>query len=285
PCLSLITNIEADHLDCYRNLAEIEQTFATFTNAIPFYGAAVVCIDDPGVRRVLPTLRCSIITYGLDPAADYRAENIEFKNGLPGFVARRKETILAQVALSVPGLHNVRNALAAIAVACELGLPLETVAAAITAFSGVQRRFEISGQRRGVTVIDDYAHHPSEISATIAASKTSGFKRIIAVFQPHLYTRTRDFLEDFAESLMAADIAIVTDIYKAREEPIAGVSAEAIVDLLARRAHRHALYVADKKRLPETIVPLVREGDVVLCMGAGDIGACAKTILEAIAHE
>ncbi|MDR2577479.1 MAG: UDP-N-acetylmuramate--L-alanine ligase [Chitinispirillales bacterium] len=271
PSMAVITNIEADHLDCYRDIDDIKDTFIEFVERVPFDGAVVACIDDVGVLDVLPRIRRSVVTYGVDGKADYRAVNIKFEAGRTIFDALQKGKTLGSVSIGIPGLHNVRNTLAVIAVACEAGVEFEKIALSLANFQGVKRRFEIVGTVDGVTVVDDYAHHPGEISAALEAARGSGCKRVVAVFQPHLYTRTRDFMEQFAVSLSAADVAVVTDIYKAREEPIPGVDAGKIVERVNAIGKAEAFYVRDRNDVAEKLRGMVSVGDLVIFMGAGDI--------------
>ncbi len=285
PSIAVVTNIEADHLDCYADINDIKQAFTQYMNSVPFYGAVVACIDDKNVLDVLHACTRPVITYGVDPHADYNAQRATFTDGKTRFSLCRKGTPLADITLAIPGMHNVKNACAACAVACELGVSPASCAESLSRFSGIERRFEIKGVERGITVIDDYAHHPSEIRATIAAAKTAGYKRVVAVFQPHLYTRTRDFMDGFAESLCGAEEAVVTGIYKSREEKIAGVDAALIVRKARDLGHAHAAYVERKEDIIGQILPALREGDAVLVMGAGDIGEICKPLLLRIRNE
>jgi UDP-N-acetylmuramate--alanine ligase len=285
PSIAVVTNIEADHLDCYADIDDIKGAFTQYINGVPFYGAVIACIDEQNVREVLKSCIRPVITYGADPSADYNARSVNFGGGKARFVLHRHNTALAEIVLTIPGLHNVKNACAACAAAVELGVSPAMCAESLARFSGIRRRFEIVGKKRGITVIDDYAHHPSEISATLAAAKTAGFKRTIAVFQPHLYTRTRDFMNDFAKSLSAADTVIVTGIYKSREEPIPGVDAADIVRKIIATSSTPALFVEKKEDVAETVVPLLYEGDAALIMGAGDIGEICASLLTRIRDE
>jgi UDP-N-acetylmuramate--alanine ligase len=282
PTIAIITNIEADHLDCYKDLDDIKNTFVAFTNRIPFYGAVVCCGDDPGVRDIIPRIGRTRITYGLGQGAEYSARDIDFVEGKASFEVVRREEALGRIALTIPGLHNVVNALGATAAAMEMGVTFDVVRAALGKFAGVKRRFEIVGRARGVTVIDDYAHHPGEIKAALDAARRSGFKQITAVFQPHLYSRTRDFMDDFAISLGKADTVMIADIYTAREEPIAGVSAETIVKKLREMGHADAHFIARKEDIMTAIASRVVEGEAVVVMGAGDIGQMAYGLAEVL---
>jgi UDP-N-acetylmuramate--alanine ligase len=269
PSVAVITNIEADHLDCYRDLDDIKDAFVEFSDRVPFDGAVVACVDDEGVRSVMPRIRRSLITYGTGDKADYRAVGIEFDGERTEFGVVYKGTQeMGRLSIGIPGTHNVRNTLAAVAVAVETGIEFSVIADSVSKFQGVKRRFEIVGGVGGVTVVDDYAHHPGEIKATIEAARNRGYKRVAVVFQPHLYTRTRDFMSQFAASLSAADAVIVTDIYKAREQPITGVNAE---DIVKGINGVDASYVRDKNDVAGALRGKVGEGDAVIFMGAGDI--------------
>jgi UDP-N-acetylmuramate--alanine ligase len=284
PGIAIITNIDADHLDCYRDLAEICEAFIAFAKRTPFYGAVILCADDPGAAGIMGEIDRTVITYGVNTAAAYRAENVRFADSMTHFAVRKAGAPLGEFAMPLVGSHNVRNALAAIAAASEMGIGPEAIGAALTSFAGVKRRFEILGAARGITVVDDYAHHPAEIQATLAGARQRGFGRVIAVFQPHLYSRTRDFMADFATSLAAADAVFVNAIYKAREEPIPGVTAEGIVEEIKRRGHGCALYVERKESIAGVIATMAREGDCIILMGAGDISEIGGALLERIGN-
>jgi len=284
PSIAVITNIEADHLDCYTDIGEIQQAFAEYAARVPFYGALVVCADDKNARNVSAAAQRTVVTYGMAQDADYRAEAVEFAAGVSSFAVSRRGAALGRATIPMSGPHNVRNACAAIAVCCEMGIDFGVVCEGLRNFSGIRRRFERIGVERGITVIDDYAHHPSEIAATLAAARMSNFGRVIAVFQPHLYTRTRDFLDAFAASLAAADVVVVTGIYKAREEPIDGVTSSAIVERMKSCGHAAALYVDDKDGAVDIVFGHARPGDGVILMGAGDINEIGPRLLERIRH-
>jgi UDP-N-acetylmuramate--alanine ligase len=284
PSIAIITNIEADHLDCYGSIEAIREAFVKFTERIPFYGAAVVCKDDPGVCTILPLINSTIITYSIYGDADYVAKGITFVNGRGVFNVVKQGVELGTITLNIPGKHNVSNSLAAIAVAIEMGVDFKTIALSLAQFQGVKRRFEIIGIEKNITVVDDYAHHPGEIRATLDAARTSGYKNIIAVFQPHLYTRTRDFLDEFAESLGNADMVYIADIYKSREEPIPGINSEAISNMIKASGHKFVYYIPDKAKIISEIVSNAKENDCVVIMGAGDIWEIAPKILEQLKH-
>jgi UDP-N-acetylmuramate--alanine ligase len=273
PDVAVITNVEADHLDCYRDLADIVDAFVLFANAVPFYGAVIACLDDPGVGAVLPRVEKRIVTYGESPQAHLRARNIALEASGTRFEAWDSETgLLGEVRLPLPGRHNVANALAAIAVGRELLIPFAEIARALAGFTGVVRRFETKGERNGVLVVDDYAHHPTELAATLSAARqVYPERRLVACFQPHLYSRTRDFATEFGRALLGADVAVVTDVYPSREKPLPGVTGQLVVQAAKEAGHRNLVYVADKKKVGERLEKLLRSGDLLLTLGAGDV--------------
>ena len=283
PTVAVITNVEAEHLDIYADFDDIKRTFAQFANKTPFYGLVAVCLDNPGVMEVLPAINKKVVTYGLSPQCDARAVQITHKERSSTFTLLHKGQDLGLFTVHIPGLHNVRNALAAIAVSLELGVAAEDIRTALNDFSGVYRRFEIKGEKRGVMVIDDYAHHPSEVSATLQAARSGWHdRRIVCVFQPHTYTRTRDFCADFGKSFGDADCLLVADVYPAREEPIEGVSGSIVAEAARQYGHRDVRYVPDKRDIPAALAALVREGDIVLTLGAGDIWKFGAEFLAAL---
>ena len=282
PMLAVVTNIDADHMSTYDgDIEKLRTGFIEFLHNLPFYGLAVVCSDDAGVNEVLGSIGRSVVTYGINDDADVRAENIEFSQGLTRFdVVRPGDREPMHVSLQLPGMHNVRNALAAIAVADELQIGDDTVVTALGKFEGIDRRFQILGDIETVAgtimLVDDYGHHPTEIAATLAAAR-SGWpeRRVVLVFQPHRYTRTRDLLDDFATVISAADVAIVLDVYAAGEAPIAGADGRAIARAVRTRGVVEPVFVATLDELQPVIESVVADGDLVLMMGAGDIGAYA----------
>jgi UDP-N-acetylmuramate--alanine ligase len=273
PVVAVVTNIEADHLDTYRDLADILEAFSIFANRVPFYGAVVACLDDPGVREILPRVKRRVVTYGESPEASLRAGEIRLEASGTTFEVWEGNTwSLGSVRLPLPGRHNVLNALAAIAVGRELSIPFPTIARALKDFTGVIRRFETKGERGGVLVLDDYAHHPTEIAATLAAARqVHPGRRLVALFQPHLYSRTRDFAEAFGRALLACDLAIVTDVYPSREKPIAGVTGDLVAEAARRVGHANVLYVPDKTMVVGELERVLKSGDLLLTMGAGDV--------------
>jgi len=281
PSIAVITSVEEDHLDVYDDLEDIKAAFTQYANSVPFFGAAILCLDDPNVQAIVGDVERRIITYGTTRQAEVRAENVR-RNGLQTrFDVLRREERLGEVELQVPGMHNVRNALAAVAVGLELEIGFEGIRDGLAEFTGVRRRFEKIGEAGGVVVLDDYAHHPTEIRATLdAASQGYPDRRIVAVFQPHLYSRTRDFLDDFARSFFETDVLVLTDVYGSREEPIEGVDGQLLADRAEQFGHRAVHYVPDKASLPARLHDLTAPGDVVLMLGAGDIWRYSRDFVE-----
>jgi UDP-N-acetylmuramate--alanine ligase len=282
PMLAVVTNIDADHMSTYDgDLDKLRQGFIDFLHNLPFYGLAVLCADDPGIQAVLGQVGRSIVTYGIDADADIRAENIEFDEGNTSFqVVRRDRDDSLDIRLRLPGLHNVQNALAAIAVAGELQIGDQAVIDALETFEGIDRRFQSLGEVRvdagSVLLVDDYGHHPTELAATIAAARAGWPERRVALaFQPHRYTRTRDLLDDFASVLSTVDVLVVLEVYAAGEDPIAGADGRAIARAVRGRGGVEPVFVETLDELAPVLQGLLNNGDLLLTMGAGDIGACA----------
>jgi UDP-N-acetylmuramate--alanine ligase len=280
PVIAVITTIEAEHLDCYKDLDEIKNAFVEFANKVPFYGAIIACLDERGVQAIMPRLEKRCITYGLSSQADLQARDIKFDGMKTSFEAHNGKGLMGNINLNQPGIHNVKNSLAAIAVGLDMEIPFEKIAQALAEFNGVYRRFEIKGERNGVLVIDDYGHHPTEIEATLKAAKDGFSRRVVAVFQPHLYSRTRDFHTEFGGAFFQADLLLVTDIYPAREAPIQGVSGELIAKAAREKGHRNVHYIADKKNIPGELEKLVKPNDIVITLGAGDINKYGEEFLK-----
>jgi UDP-N-acetylmuramate--alanine ligase len=272
PTIAVLTTLETDHLDCYRDLEDIKGAFHQFAEKVPFYGFVVLCLDEPALQDIMPQIvRKKIITYGINPQADLQAADIVAKANTTTFTVMHEYAELGLVKLLVPGMHNVRNALAAIAVGLELGIPFEKVKDGLEKFTGVYRRWELKAEVNGISVYDDYAHHPTEIKATLQGVKAGWRRRIVCVFQPHLYSRTRDFADEFGRSFFNADVLIVTDVYPAREDPIQGVSGMLITETAHRFGHKEVHYVPNKANVPDFLLSIVRNDDIVITMGAGDI--------------
>lgn len=281
PTIAVLTTLETDHLDCYRDLEDIKGAFIQFATKVPFYGFIVLCLDEPALQDIMPHLsKKKLLTYGLTPQADIQAIEIAHKENRSTFTVIRNSEDLGEVVLQIPGKHNVQNALAAIAVGLQLGIPFPKVRAGIERFTGVYRRWEKKGEAGGITVYDDYAHHPTECRATLSGVKSGWRRRVVCVFQPHLYSRTRDFYEEFGKAFLLADVLIVTDIYPAREEPIQGVTGELITNAAKQFGHKDVHYVQDKKQVPEYLRKNTHAGDIVITMGAGDIWKFGEEFLK-----
>jgi len=280
PTLAVVTTVDAEHLDHYGTLDAIRDAFVTFVNKVPFYGAAVLCLDQPNIQLLIPRIDKRIITYGLESGADLVARRLHL-SGLTGrFEVFQRGTSLGECTLQVPGRHNVLNALAAITVALDLEIPFLTIQKALAGFTGVQRRFQVLGQADGVTVIDDYAHHPVEIRATLAAAKAGFDRRVVMIFQPHRYTRTYHLREEFLTAFNQADVLIVMDIYPAGEAPIPGVNATDLADAIRAHGHRDVTYLGrDRARVIDHVIDITRPGDLVITTGAGDVSQLGAELL------
>jgi len=281
PTIAVVTNIDADHLDYYSGgLDQIKDTFVNFINKVPFYGLAVLCLDDANIQEIIPRVKKRFITYGLQNQADYQAVNIEHGEGRTAFDVVCREETLGRISFRMPGRHNVLNALATVAVAMELGLDFPVIAEGFKDFGGVQRRFQIKYDQYGIMVVDDYGHHPAEIKATLAAARSGWKRRVVAVFQPHRYSRTKFLMDEFATAFYQSDYLLVTDIYPAGEDPIPGVDAETLTAGIVGHGHKNAHYVADRDLLLAHLVAAVKEGDIVITLGAGDVWKVGESLIQ-----
>lgn len=281
PSMAIITNIEAEHLDIYKDLDDVKDAFVQFANKVPFYGAVIVCLDDPEVRSILPRIKRRTISYGYNPQAQVRATNISQESFNSTFTVIFEKEDLGEIKLMAPGDHNIKNALASVAVGIELGIPFKKIKSGLERFSGVFRRFQHKLNTEELIVIDDYAHHPTEVQATIqAARKGWPARRIVAVFQPHLYSRTEQMYKEFGLSFFDAEVLVITDIYPSREKPIEGVTGELIADTAKNYGHKHVIYVKEKSELPEKLKEITKGGDIVITMGAGDIYRYGEKFVE-----
>ena len=282
PAIAVITNIDPEHLDHYGSFAAVQDAFVRFANGVPFWGVAVVCIDHPGVQAVLPRLDRRVTGYGFSSQADLQATEIETESDGMRFQVRHNGEDLGEVRIRLLGRHNVANTLAALAVAFELEIDFETAAQALESFVGIERRFETKGVARGVRVVDDYAHHPSELLATLSSARAAHAGRIVAVFQPHRYSRTRDCFDDFTTSFNDCDVLIVSEIYAAGEDKIPGVEGRLLAEAIRAHGHRNAHFVADLDSIAQTLPGDLREGDLVLTLGAGSISTLGPKLLAAL---
>jgi UDP-N-acetylmuramate--alanine ligase len=289
PILSVVTNIDREHMDCYRNMRDVKKTFLEFMDRVPFYGMVVVCNDDPMLRRLLPQVRRRTVTYGTKRGSDFliKLETDSARVSLQGagqalsrFRVSYRKKDLGEFTLHVPGVHNILNATAAIAVGVGLDVAVDAIRAGLDQFRGVDRRFQLRGRAAGVSVIDDYGHHPTEIKATLAAARQCGFRKVHVVFQPHRYTRTRDLIEDFARAFGDADSLFVLDIYAASEKPIEGISGEALARTIREKGGRSAEYVSSFADAASSAAAVAEDGDMILTLGAGSVSQLGPTILE-----
>jgi UDP-N-acetylmuramate--alanine ligase len=281
PVLEVVTNIDLEHLDYYNSIEEIKAVFLEFIAKIPFYGAAILCLDDTHVASILPEIKKRLLTYGLTSQANIYAKGINTTGINTRFEVCRENEILGDITLSLAGVHNVYNALAAVTVGLELDIPFATIAAALQSFSGVQRRLQIKGERRDITVVDDYGHHPTEIRATLSALRDAWPKRrLVVLFQPHRYSRTKALAEEFYTAFHEADILLLTEIYSASESPIPGVSSEALLNGIKQHGHRNAYFEPSFEKLLDRTMDILAPGDVVLSLGAGNIWQAGEKLLE-----
>jgi UDP-N-acetylmuramate--alanine ligase len=282
PTVAVVTTLEADHLDIYGDLAGVESAFAEFLGSVAEEGVVIACSDDRGVGRLLPRLRVGVerlVTYGTSAGSMLRAEEVRSEGMRTRFRVRERGELLGEAEVRLPGLHNVRNALAAVGVARHLGAAWPEIVEGLASYEGVARRFERLGEGGGVLVVDDYAHHPTEIAATLSAARAAyPERRLVAVFQPHLYTRTRDFAREFGQALAAADLLVLTEIYPAREAPIPGINGE-LVARHAREAGGDVHFVPERHRVVQAVAERLRPGDLCLTLGAGDLDEAARELL------
>ena len=293
PTIAVITNIDAEHLDHYGTHENVKEAFVQFANKIPFYGLGVLCMDHPHVQEILPRVERRHVTYGTSRQADYRASNPRFEGLSTRFDVHRRSEPLGEFVVKMPGAHNILNALSVIAVSDELEIPLNVTRDAISSFHGVQRRFTVvaqptitRGETRGdVMIIDDYGHHPAEIEATLDAAQRGFARRVVVAFQPHRYTRTQSLFTDFTRAFNKADIVVMTEVYAAGETPIEGANGSALAQAIRAHGHHAVEYVADKKKVTAKLLEIVRPGDIVIALGAGDINASARELAAALDAE
>jgi UDP-N-acetylmuramate--alanine ligase len=290
PILAVVTNLDREHMDCYRDMEDVEASFLSFMDKVPFYGAVTACIDNLLLAKILPRAQRRIYSYGVAPAADYRLEVLDSGltlgerpscavSGFRRFQVVTAKGILGPFELRVPGRHNILNATAAVAIACQLDVPAEKIAEGLASFNGVDRRFQLRGRAKGVAVVDDYGHHPTEISATLAAARECGYGKIHVIFQPHRFTRTRDLLEEFSHAFSLADTVTVLPIYAASEDPIPGITAELLV---ARMRDTAAFYEPDFPGALARVTGTAQPGDLILTLGAGSVSQLAPQVLASL---
>jgi len=286
PTIAVVTNIDLEHLDFYSGIEEIREHFVQFVNKVPFYGSVIICLDDANIQMIIPQITRRVITYGMRAQAEIAASDVQMsrENFGSSFTVRRKGEELGRIKLNVPGEHNVCNALAAVAVALDLEVEFAKIAEGLEAFTGAGRRFEIKGMvpddGKGILVVDDYGHHPTEIRATLAAAKTSG-RRLVVLFQPHRYTRTAALHEEFARSFYDAEVVLLSDIYAASEEPIPGVTSQALAEEIEKFGHRNVHFIGPVENGCRALLESVQSGDLVLTLGAGSVWRSGEEFLAA----
>lgn len=282
PTIAVVTNIDKEHMESYKGMDDVVQCFTDFVNKVPFYGVTVLCLDDPNVQLIIPRIKRRRVTYGLTAQADVSAHNVQYNADFgTSFTVWKGAEILGEINLPVPGKHNVYNALAATAVSLELDVPFEKIAEAFAKFKNANRRFQFKGEAKGISVVDDYGHHPTEILATLSAAKNgSGGRRTVVVFQPHRYSRTKELFEEFAIAFNNADVLYVTDIYAASEQPIEGITAESLTENIRKYGHKNATYIGDIDGAADKVIGNLQENDLVITLGAGTITRLSDEILE-----
>jgi UDP-N-acetylmuramate--alanine ligase len=284
PTIAAITTLEREHLDTYKDLDDIKTAFIEFANKVPFYGFVVICLDEPALQDIIPFINKTVFTYGITAQADVRAIDIEFEGFSSKYTVIYKGKELGSVKLNIPGEHYVKNSLVAVTIGMELGIDFEVIKKALEKFKGVYRRFETK-YKNDILVLDDYAHHPTESSATLAGIRAAWDRRLVVVFQPHLYSRTKDFYQDFGRSFLNSDVFICTDIYPAREKPIDGVTGEMIANIAKKYGHKNVHYIQDKKDVPKKLMELKKKDDIIITMGAGDIWKYGEKFVELLKEE
>ena len=285
PAIGVITNIDREHLDHYKDLDEIKEAFIKFANIVPFYGSTILCVDDENVRSILPEIKRRVISYGIVEPADYQAKDIDMSGPTPSYDLYYKGNRLGRVSLGVPGLFNVYNSMATVAVGRELDMEFDKIREGLQSFCGVQRRLEVKGQWNGITVVDDYGHHPTELKATLAAARQMWKRRLIVVFQPHRFTRTRALFPEFVMSFSDADTLILTDIYPASEKPIEGVHSFRLYEEIRRQGHPDVRYYADFGQIVDRLLEIARPEDVILTQGAGTVWKIGEEFLKKAAEK
>jgi UDP-N-acetylmuramate--alanine ligase len=280
PTLAVVTNIDEDHMESYQGLDDLKNAFVQFVNKVPFYGAVILCWDDSNVLSVAPQVKRRVISYGFNDRADLKISDAVSQGLHSQFTLSRRGELLGDFRLNIPGRHNILNAVAAVAVGLDLGLRPEIIRAALESFSGADRRFQHKGQIRGITLVDDYGHHPTEIRASLEAARSLDPRRLVVIFQPHRYSRTRYCFEGFVHSLSRADVLFVSEIYPAGEEPLEGVTSERLVDAIKQLGHKNARYVENPNQIASQLELALEPGDLVITMGAGNIWKVGEELLQ-----
>ncbi len=279
PTIAVVTNIDADHLDYYRDLDEIRETFIHFMNKVPFYGMTAICLDDPNIQSCIPQISKRFVTYGLSSQSDLHASALTYEGSRTRFTVNNREGVLGEICLNMPGQHNVLNALAAISVGLELGLTFPTIAEGLNEFGGVQRRFQIKYDQAGIMVVDDYGHHPTEIIATLKAARNGWDKRLVVIFQPHRYSRTQALYDEFMTAFNESDHLVVMEVYAASEDPIPGVEGCDLAAGIAGHGHNDVHFIADSAEIVAHLKNTVKGGDLVLTLGAGSVWKIGEALI------
>ena len=285
PTIAVVTNIDPDHLDYYQGIEQIKETFLQFIDRIPFFGLAVLCLDQGNVQSLIPQLKKRFTTYGLSSQADFQAKDMSFDGPHTSFDLVHRDRCLGRLTVQMPGIHNVYNVLATVATAFELDVDFKTVQEALAGFSGIQRRFEMKAEIEDILVFDDYGHHPTEIKATLSAAKRGWRRRIVALFQPHRYTRTKALFDDFLTAFYEADVLVITDIYPAGEEEIEGVHARHLFEGIRDHGHRDVHYLSDRHEILQYLSTVIAPGDLVITLGAGDIYRVGEDLIEELVRK
>lgn len=280
PYMAIITNIEDDHMDYYKTMDNLLKSFEQFISRIDPKGIVVLCCDDPNIQQIMQRIRVPVVTYGRNGDADYQIKNMYLNGGINSADVYKKDEYIGKLKLSVPGVHNLLNALAALVLSMNIGIDFETAATALSGFKGARRRYQLLGEINGIKIIDDYAHHPTEIQATLQAARQENKKRVIAVFQPHRYTRTKYLYERFGSALSEADVVIISDIYSAGEEVIEGVSSKLIVDEVQKHNNCKVFHIKNLSDIARYLIGILKRGDIVLTMGAGDVYKCGIELVD-----
>ena len=284
PTIAAITTLESEHLDTYKDLDDIKTSFVEFANKVPFYGFVVLCLDEAALQDIIPQINKTIFTYGTTAQADVRAIDIEHEGFNSRYTVIYKGNELGQIRLNLPGVHYVKNSLVAVTIGMELGIDFKIIKKALEKFMGVYRRFETK-YKNDILVLDDYAHHPTETSVTLAGIRAAWDRRLVVVFQPHLYSRTKDFYQDFGKSFLNSDVFVCTDVYPAREKPIEGVSGELIANATKKLGHKNVFYIKDKNEIPNQLLQMKKKDDIIITMGAGDIWKYGEKFVELVKKE
>lgn len=282
PVVAVVTGIDREHMEAYRDMVDLEQAFVDFVNKVPFYGSAIVCLDEDRVQDVLPRIRRRHVTYGFSAQADVSAEDVKLEGAGSSYRLKLSGEAVSEIRLRVPGRVAVLNSLAAVGVARELGLGLPEISAGLESFSGVERRFQVKADAGGILVVDDYGHHPTEIRATLQTAKESFGRRTVVVFQPHRYTRVRDLFEEFCRAFNQADLLLVTEIYAAGEDPLPGVSGKLLKEGIERHGHRHVRFVDDLEEALSVLKNELQEGDLAMTLGAGSVTGLSDRLAEVV---